>query len=171
MFSEEKGLTLIEVMISLFIITVGVLGAFTIIQRAVPISSLNASKLEAFYLAQEGMEMIRNRRDDNWLADEADGPPEDSIPWDRNIPEGDVQLDYPTFISGGVDCGSSYLVYDGGLHYYICTGESHKYKRVVTVVKPETYQMNVYSHVWWTEKGQIHQITLEERLYDWWKWW
>lgn len=64
----NKGFTLIEVLIAIFLITVGIGGAFNLIQKTVEYSAISSSRLQAAYLSQEGIEIIRNQRDSNWLA-------------------------------------------------------------------------------------------------------
>ncbi|MDI6602665.1 MAG: hypothetical protein QME57_00905 [Patescibacteria group bacterium] len=73
------GFTFIEVMIAIFVLTIGVLGVFTAIQNITFSSQINFSKLTATYLVQEGIELVRNQRDSNWLAGD---------PWDSNLPSG-----------------------------------------------------------------------------------
>lgn len=58
---------MIEVAIATFMLTVGVLGSFSLVQRVTTFTLSISSQLEALYLAQEGIENIRNTRDANWL--------------------------------------------------------------------------------------------------------
>lgn len=79
--SLSKGFTLIETTLATFILSVGVLGVFGVIQMVSSFISGVSSKLEAVYLAQEGIENIRNIRDSNWLKQR-------SVPatlWDQGI--------------------------------------------------------------------------------------
>ena len=76
----NKGFTMIEATIATFILTVGTLGAFALIQIIIGFTSEVSSRLQAVYLAQEGVENIRNIRDSNWLAQAA---------WDQGISTGD----------------------------------------------------------------------------------
>lgn len=64
---NRRGFTLIEVVMATFILTVGVLGSFSLVQRITTVTLSVSSQLEALYLAQEGIENIRNIRDSNWL--------------------------------------------------------------------------------------------------------
>jgi len=73
------GFTLIEVVVAIFVLIVGVVGVFTAIQNITFSSQINSSKLTAAYLAQEGIELVRNKRDSNWLAGET---------WDSDLPSG-----------------------------------------------------------------------------------
>ena len=72
----KRGFTLIETTIATFILTVGVLGTFALVQIIIIFTSSISFQLRAVYLAQEGIENIRNTRDSNWLAQAA---------WDRGI--------------------------------------------------------------------------------------
>ena len=63
----DKGFTLLEVLAALFIMMMGVLGIFGLITRTVTFDSSVNSQLVASYLAQEGLELVRNIRDTNFL--------------------------------------------------------------------------------------------------------
>lgn len=65
---KKNAFTLLEVILAIFILTVGVTGSFALIQSTLVSVSLNKSKLIAYYLAQEGVETTRNTRDSNFLA-------------------------------------------------------------------------------------------------------
>jgi len=64
---KTKGFTILEVLVAVLVITVGVLAAFRMAQNITVFSRINASRLTATYLAQEGIELVRNQRDNNWL--------------------------------------------------------------------------------------------------------
>jgi prepilin-type N-terminal cleavage/methylation domain-containing protein len=74
-----RGFTLIEVIVAIFLITVGMAGAFNLVQRTIAFTSVSSSRLQAAYLAQGGIELVRNTRDSNWLAGNE---------WDLNLPSG-----------------------------------------------------------------------------------
>lgn len=56
-----------EAIITIFVISVGVLTAYAAVQQIFSYTFLAKSKLTAAYLAKEGIENIRNIRDTNWL--------------------------------------------------------------------------------------------------------
>jgi type II secretory pathway pseudopilin PulG len=66
-FKKEKAFTIIELIISIFILSVAVVGIFSAFSTMVILTSDAADKLTATYLAQEGLEIVRNVRDTNWL--------------------------------------------------------------------------------------------------------
>lgn len=74
---NKKGFTLLEVLMAIFILTVAVGASYILIQKTFLASALTQSKLIAYYIAQEGIENIRNIRDTNWLNGAA---------WNEGIP-------------------------------------------------------------------------------------
>lgn len=64
---KKNAFTILEVILAIFILTVAVFASFSLIQQTVVGVSLNQSKLIAYYLSQEGVEIVRNIRDTNWL--------------------------------------------------------------------------------------------------------
>ena len=61
------GFTLIEVLVSIFIVTIGAFAVFALTSRTITISGGVNSRFVALYLAQEGIELVRNTRDTNFL--------------------------------------------------------------------------------------------------------
>jgi len=78
----NKSFTLIEVVVAIFLVTVGTVGAFSLIQRTIAFTAISSSRLVAANLAQEGIEIVRNTRDTNWLS---------GNPWDQGLSSGDWQ--------------------------------------------------------------------------------
>ena len=64
---KKKGFTLIEVLMACFIIIVGVIASYIIVQQIFAQTFNASSMLTAIYLAQEGSEIIRNVRDTGWI--------------------------------------------------------------------------------------------------------
>lgn len=58
---------MLEVAVAIFILTIGVFGAYALFQQIVATASLNQSRLVAYYMTQEVFETVRNIRDSNWL--------------------------------------------------------------------------------------------------------
>ena len=74
---KPKGFTLIEVIVAVFLVTVGIGGVYALIQRTIAFTPVISARLTAAYLAQGGIELVRNKRDSNWLTGD---------PWDSNLP-------------------------------------------------------------------------------------
>jgi len=63
----KNGLTVPEVMIAIFVVLIGLSGISGVISKIIPFSGFSSLYFEASYLAQEGIELIRNIRDENLI--------------------------------------------------------------------------------------------------------
>jgi len=153
----NKSFTLIEVIVAMFLLTVGTVGSFSLIQRTIAFTSISYSQLVASYLAQEGIEAIRNIRDTNYL--------EGSV-WDDGLGLGaDYRLDYQSESFPDLLCGN-YLKHNGS--FYVCSPDSDsKFQRQVTIVRPELDKIIVSVKVSWQERGRSHQVLAQTELYNW----
>lgn len=68
---KHSGQTLIEGIAAVFIIVVGIVGALMLAVSAMSASKESEDQVMASNLAREGIEVIRNKRDSNWLAGSA----------------------------------------------------------------------------------------------------
>lgn len=64
---KKNGFTLLEVVFGIFILTLSAFASSNLIQSTIVSTTLNKQKLTAYYMAQEGVEVVRNIRDSNWL--------------------------------------------------------------------------------------------------------
>lgn len=64
---NKKGFTLTEVMIGMMILTVAIVSATQLLIGVMNSNKAIMHNMQAYYLAQEGIEAIRNIRDTNWL--------------------------------------------------------------------------------------------------------
>jgi len=76
--NKKKGFSIIEVLAAFFILTAGILVVFSATRLPLRHAGEARYKITAFYLAQEGVELVRNIRDNNFYTDGAD--------WLENIP-------------------------------------------------------------------------------------
>lgn len=65
--TEVKGFTLIETLVSTFIITMVILGPLTLASRASAYARITKDTLIATYLAQESIELIRHQQDSVYI--------------------------------------------------------------------------------------------------------
>ncbi|MFA5166358.1 MAG: prepilin-type N-terminal cleavage/methylation domain-containing protein [Candidatus Paceibacterota bacterium] len=63
----QKGFSLTEVAIAIFIMVMGVVWVYSAINDMIRVSNNAVNRLEAGFLATEGMEFIKNKRDQNYL--------------------------------------------------------------------------------------------------------
>lgn len=154
---NNKSFTLIETLVAISLLTVGVVGSFSLMQRVTSFASIASSQFTASYLAQEGIEIIRNIRDTNYLERQS---------WDNGIAAGaSFHLDYRSQVFPDETCGN-YLRYAS--NFYTCSADSSgKFQREITIEKPLSDKMVVSVEVSWSERGTQHQVFAETELYDW----
>lgn len=162
----RRGFTIIELVVAIFLVTVGTGAAMAVIQSTIGFSAITSGQLTASYLAQEGIEIIRNQRDNNWLA-QRENP---GLAWDNGITAAiDYRLDYRSrsFPDAGCALGAdNYLKYDGS--FYNClSGAETQFKRKITIIKPGADEMAVSVQVSWSERGREHQVTAQTKLRNW----
>ena len=63
----KRGFTLIESLVALSILALAIVGPLSLASTALSAAQISRDQLVAFYLAQEGLEVIRNQRDTNRL--------------------------------------------------------------------------------------------------------
>ena len=162
----KRGFTMIEIIIAILVVTVGVLAAYIVTQKIVSYTCQISSRLTAAYLAKEGIEIVRNVRDTNWI-DSTDPP------WDDDLAVGDWEVAYNDQIltSCSSPCNPDhnlrFLKISGGFYCYSGTNDT-KFKRKITISDVGSDNLTVSVSVWWEEKGKTYgPITAQEILYDW----
>ena len=153
----NKGFTLIECIISIFILSIGIIGAFSVIVYVLSLTSSESSKLTALYLSQEGIEIVRNIRDTNYLNGDS---------WNNGIGIGDKQADYNSTDLWGYSDTFLNIETATGLYGYD-SGTPTKFKRKIIITPIDTDIMSVVSEVSWSEKEQTKKVESEEYLYNW----
>ncbi|MBZ1345210.1 MAG: prepilin-type N-terminal cleavage/methylation domain-containing protein [Candidatus Nealsonbacteria bacterium] len=158
----QKGFLLLEVIVAIFLVTVGIAGAIIAIQQLVTVTEIASSQMIGSYLAQEGMEIVRNIRDSNWLGGRA---------WNAGIfccspPPCDCQADYRatslvSFIPG------EFLRIDGGFYKYSATGPLTPFIRRIRVASTTVDRIDLTVFVDWQERGINYQASTTKHLYNW----
>lgn len=75
-FNSSRGFTVLESIVAIFILSLAISGAFSAVRQGLISTSMAKDEIKAFYLAQEAIEIVRNLRDVNRLAN-ASGIPTD----------------------------------------------------------------------------------------------
>jgi len=161
---NNKSFTLIELVVALFLITVGTIGSFSLIQRILTLTSIVPSQFTAAYLTQEGIEITRNIRDTNWL-EQRTNP---AILWDEGLPTGDWEADYNDLsLTSWLGEGRFLNIGSNGFYSYDVLDNPTKFKRKITILKPEANKMVISVAVSFEERGRTHQATAQTELYNW----
>lgn len=166
---NQKGFTLIEFFVSLFIVLIGVLGTFSVIQTVSRYSSMDSSKLQAAYLAEEGLEVIRNIRDTNYVLGNIG-----EAAWVTNIGnETSYKLQAGSTRFPDYFCGD-YLFLDdrNPPYYYQCTNfpNPQSLQREIMIEHDlGNGRMIVISKVTWEERGKKQELFIQENFYNWYR--
>jgi type II secretory pathway pseudopilin PulG len=127
--NDKTGLTLVETLVAISILTIAVIGPLGIIAQALHTSYYTRDQMTAHYLAQEAIEYVRNLRDNksieitgdsindpsyeytstDWLSGIATPPSSPDVPGRPNI--------YP-FGAGGIPDAYSLVINDNGTYKF-----------------------------------------------------
>ncbi len=178
----QAGFTLLETVVAVILIAFALIGPFTLATRGIFTAKFAKNKLVALNLAQEGAEIIRTFRDNNFLTNQP--------AWNSEIiVDQDTQAD----VFCPEPCTALAAKQAPAYHYQACGGSCPRLKvdpatglyahgsgqdsiftrtiRVETGVfdaqVPGGDQLKVISIVAWSESGIQHQVRLEEVLYRW----
>ena len=166
---RSRGFTLLEVLVAIFILTIGIVGVFGFSQQTLSLGSTLRHQLVASYLAQEGVEIVRNIRDTNYVSS-AGGT---IVDWDDGL-AGCVlgcEADYndPALVSAGSPLNFLGVISDGnGTRYqYGGGGTPTIFQRKITVDPTVANRLDVNVEVLWQEKGTSRNFTIGTELYNW----
>ncbi len=177
----KRGFTIIETLVALSIFTVSILGLLTVTAQGVSDTNFSKNKFIASYLAQEGIEMVRNMRDTSILSGNT---------WTNSFHQGspyNLNECYPTGVSAGCDINSKTLIafqcpispgICSNLGYDLVSGfyssgpfdQSSKdsgFNRLITLKDVNDHEVQVTTTVYWTQGASTKSVTLTENIFDW----
>ncbi len=181
---KSTGFTLIEVMVAVTVLVVGLLAILGLLVFSIRAGETSFNRARAAYLAQEGIEVVRNLRDSNvfmknpWsqgLVNSLPGssrnciaifgytasPPSWSLStqtgWDPNNPP-------PAFELKEID-SSGHLLWLQGLP--AGSGTNTNYFRNINISRDSADKISVVATVVWRDQFGIHNLKMEEELYNW----
>lgn len=162
---KKHGFTVLEAVVGISIITMGLLGVSSLVVQNIQVQQVNRNYLIASMLAQEGIELVRNVRDENWITMGNE--------WDTDITDGDGTfiIDYygRLSIDDSVDVISdpgALLFIDGNNYYAHSGGTQTPFSRLISVVDNIDYII-VTAMVSWQGRGRTYDYVAETLLYNW----
>ncbi len=129
-----------ETMIASFVLVVGLVGAIAVFGPAIRFTGLARDQIIAAALAQEGIEITKNIRDNNMLSGSfADG-----------LSSGTYCVDYNDVTLGG--CSSNGQLYISG-NWYVRSATSQKtlFKRKIVIDSSQPDTLKIKSYVVWRD--------------------
>lgn len=141
LFNKNSGQSLVELIVAITVIEIGLFSVWSMFlvnfnaEREAQMRVLGAN------LAREGVELVKNVRDSNWLKVNANVPKGEETSelwsWDQNLEPGSYNLDATNIIDGWQSVGSEnrfqrlYLNSDG--FYSVSGASSTPYERAITL--------------------------------------
>lgn len=159
--NKNKGVTLLETLVAIFVLVTGIVGAFSLIISVMSFTSYNSNKLIASYLAQEGVELVRNIRDTNWQ--------EGWNYYDGLSDHTDATIDYNDNYLDATRSGELYIGNDGFYDHDNPTGgDLTIFTREISTNNPISDGfLKIIVNVSWEEKGKPYYVEVIEYLYNW----
>ena len=162
---KEKGFTFLEVIIALFVLVVGIVAAYLVSQTPIFYTQNSINRLTAAFLAQEGIEIVRNIRDTNWV---------NGRDWKGGLEmcASGGEYCYGDYNTTGLSPDSDPPYLQFGNFFSYDSGPDTKFKRKIVIDLIEDSEepsfLGVKSIVEWSHKGKSYEIAVEDKLYNWW---
>ena len=163
MISNQKGLTLIGVLISIFIISTSLISVLSLTTMSIKGAAVGEMRLIASGLAQEGVEIVRyiRRGNSNW------------IDWDWYGNNGAIATstsqDYLVQYNNSnlISFSETPLKIDTSYFYQYDSGANTSFYRKVTLTKVSFQEVKVLVEMKWNFKGDWHYLIVEDHLWNW----
>lgn len=165
---------MVEVVIGVTVLSI-VMASITVLTIvSIQANQANVNKLTAYYLAQEGLEGLRNMRDTNWLQNYA---------FDNGFEGEFYKIDYQpgvnspwvlTPMTDATQDATLDLVNDAGKNFYVHDaatwggGTESKFSRYLNVRHDATEDIcEVTAVVYWDDHGRSNSVKVSTILSDW----
>jgi len=190
-----KAFSFIEVIISIAIGSAVLIAVFSLASQNLIAADLTRHRVIAAHLAQEGVEIVINKRSSNWLTFSTEVNPLDGTLCEWRGPADCISPD-PDCAPGDPDCladGTSYIAQYNSTsltptsnpsdqllsidsnflycHAFLggCVGSfsPSPYNRVISISTINDHHMKIVSTISWVYNNQPHSVSVEDRLYNW----
>jgi prepilin-type N-terminal cleavage/methylation domain-containing protein len=183
--NDNRGFTLMETLVAIFILLISTTGPMVFSQNALRAAFQSRDQITAFYLAQDAIEFIKNRRDHNSLSGDdwlegldfcvKDEGINEGCTIDTTVDDGDIRICNPSSrpgCLGDTPEEDNPLVIDenGYLTNDQNDGESSLFSRIIYIDEVvDGVEAEVVVKVRWTTHSNIgvREITVAENIYNW----
>lgn len=165
----SKGFTLVEALIAMSILIVGIISSFILVTRALYNTNIIQDRLTASFLAQEGLELVRNLRDSNFVK-KINGQ---TINWNAGLTSGKYRIS--TDINSGTISLSPDNINDplyfhddtGFFDYSSSGGMLTSFSRTIEIQTVSSDELRIIVTVNWQTKGITYTLQAEDHLFNW----
>lgn len=165
---RQAGFTLIETIVALAIFATSIVGLIVVTSQGVADTNLAKNKITASYLAQEGVELVRNLRDNITLSGAGwPGFKEDVI--DRCVPLEGCYIDAKNDPLVATPCAAGCLPlrYDTDGFYNHDSGNDSIFTRTIKIEELGSNEVRITVEVLWRQGQRDKRVTMTENLFNW----
>lgn len=170
---RQKAFTLVEVLIAITILIIGILSGFILVTRALYNVAVIQDRLTVSFLAQEGIELVRQMRDTNFLRI-LNG---ESINWNDGLETGSYTIEWkaegndPIQLVPVVDPSEvQKFFYDDDLriYNYNSDGKPTTFSREIKITRiDDNDEIRVECIMKWKTRRIDFDLNVEDHLYNW----
>lgn len=184
MNNAQSGFTLVETLVAISIFTVSVLTMIVVLSDGIANTNYAKKKVTSVYLAQEGIETMRNMRDTYMLFSLPANKWSDFITkinpctnargcyfndWNLDYSDPMMPITNIPLVACGVNCPT--LLYDSSTgKYNYNTGINSGFRRKVNITYNPTVDANsveVEVTIFWTQGSGTYQLSVYNNLVNW----
>lgn len=155
---------MLEMIVVIFVFLTGIVGVYSVIQNFYATAIFSSNRFIASYLSQEGIELIKNLRDNNLIS---------GALWKTNITcAGECQIDYN---DTALSTDTGFLKKNAaGFYSYDPGGTSTIFKRKITIINPtlppppDFIKVSVETE-WYKNGIKNGSVIVEDILYGYWQ--
>jgi len=190
---NNKGQGLVELIIAIAVIEIGIFSVWSLFLINFNAEREAEMRIVGTNLAREGVEVIKNIRDSNWLKNSNNELTNGNIwPWDEKLAAGDYAVNYDSAEPKQVNLAALYRNSDGFFTNIEAGEATTPYQRKITLKDiccvdgddnfqcdsneyyvddldncPLKIGINVVSEVTWQISGRSRRTVVEDNLYNW----
>lgn len=146
---KNCGFTLVETILAISVISIAIAAATQLTQSSLKMGRESMNQYVAFHLAEEGLEMVRNLRDSNWLQNKS---------WRDSIADGTY-----TIVENTDGPGAPWKLQ--AVASNASTPEMNKFTRIIEIKTSEA--MRVTSRVMYRDGTKEKTVELAAEFTDW----
>lgn len=176
--SAKRGFTVLESIVAIMILSLSISGAFSAVQQSLSQAMIAKDEIKAFYLAQEAVETIRNKRDANQLIKINTGPVSwlngitSACPFSTAVIKNTCTVDTTDFniVNCGGDWGSCPNLRQNPLIFVYGYEESwpaSNFKREIQIESINANEIIVTVRVTWTKGVIDKEFKIKTHLLNW----
>jgi|SRR3989338_7380480 len=171
-FSRKKGgFTLVETLVAISIFTISILGLMSVLASGISNTNYAKTKMVASYLAQEGIEYMRNMRDTYVLNTEVSGNSWAGFKAKLNPcnPSNGCRFNtiFPYNVSVCNNPNDCKLYIENGTYSTNPSGVDSGFTRKIWMNTISPDEVKIHSTVSWTQGSGSHYVTFSENLFNW----